>query len=140
MKHFAFLFLFLTTFCFGADEWESDYPLLAGNYQIIGQQHESGKLYSGTIIIEEIQPNHFTVKRTIDGKTVTGTGKVVPATSDKASVFRITFTEDDTEMEGTLLWRSDLDNDGRISGYIYPKGYKGDKPGLLALFAKKGSR
>ncbi len=96
--------LVLTLIVWGADEWESDYPNIAGQYEVIGRRCESGTLYMGRVTIP---------------------------------VFRIYFVEDGTDMEGTFLWRSDLDNDGRISGYIYPKGYTGKKPGLEALFARK---
>jgi hypothetical protein len=131
------ILLVLTSFVWGADEWESDYPLIAGHYEVIGRRCESGKLFTGSISIDEVSPNVFTVTRVIDGKTIKGSGQVEFATSDKIPVFRIHFVEDGTDMEGTLLWRGDLDNDGRISGYLYPKGYKGEKPGLEALFAKK---
>ena len=131
------ILLVLTSFVWGADEWESDYPLIAGHYEVIGRRCESGKLFTGSISIDEVSPNVFNVTRVIDGKIIKGSGQVEFATSDKIPVFRIHFVEDGTDMEGTLLWRGDLDNDGRISGYLYPKGYKGEKPGLEALFAKK---
>lgn len=137
MKFYTSIWIVLTSICSGADEWESDYPLIAGHYEVIGKQCESGKLFTGSINIEEVKPNVFVVTRIIDSKTVTGSGQVEYVTSDKIPVLRVHFIEGGAEMEGTFLWRGDLDNDGRISGYVYPKGYHGKKPGLEALFARK---
>ncbi len=95
------------------------------------------ELFMGTITIEEIKPNQFIVTRLIEGKTVIGSGKVEFVTPDKIPVFRIHFVENGADMEGTFLYRADLDNDGRLSGYVYTKGYTGKKPGLEALFAIK---
>lgn len=137
MRLGAIILLVLTSIVWGADEWESDYPLIAGHYEVIGRQCESGKLFTGSIIIEEVNPNVFVVTRVIYGKTIKGSGQVEFATPDKIPVFRIHFVENGKDMEGTFLWRGDLDNDGRISGYVYPKGYQGKKPGLESLFAEK---
>ena len=133
----ALILLLLTFVCRADDEWESDYPLIAGHYEVIGKRCESGQLFAGTIIIAEVRPNVFTVTRIVDGKTIVGSGKVEVATPDKIPVFRMRFTENGNDIEGSFLWRGDLDNDGRISGYVYPKDYKGMKPGLEALIAKK---
>ena len=38
------------------------------------------------------------------------------------------------EYEITYLWRSDLDNYARLSGYLYQPGEKTDSPGMEALF------
>ena len=131
------MLLFLTVFGHAEDDWESDYPLIAGHYELIGRRCESGNLFAGTIIISEVRPNVFTVTRIVAGKTIFGSGKVETTTPDKILIFRMQFNEDGNEMEGSFLWRCDLDNYGRISGYVYPKKYKGEKPGLEALFAKK---
>jgi hypothetical protein len=137
MRAGAIILLVLTSLVWGTDEWESDYPLIAGDYEVIGRRCESGKLFAGRITIDEVSPNVFTVTRLIDGRTTKGSGQVEFATPDQIPVFRIHFVEDGMDMEGTLLWRGDLDNDGRFSGYVYPKGYQGKKPGIEALFAAK---
>lgn len=134
--HALILFLFTLT-CRGDDEWESDYPLIAGHYEVIGRRCESGKLFAGTITIKEATQNVFIVTRTIDGKAIVGSGKVGFATPDKIPVFRIRFVENGLDMEGTFIWRGDLDNDGRVSGYVFNKGHQGKRPGVEALFAKK---
>lgn len=122
-----------------ANEWKSDYPLIAGHYEVIGQKCETRVLFAGTIIIDETGPNLFVVTRIIEGNKIIGSGKVEFATADKIPVFRIRFVENGAEFEGTFLWRGDLDNYGRISGHVYTKGYEGDRPGLEALFAKRES-
>jgi hypothetical protein len=137
MKLVTIILLLVTSIVWGADKWESDYPLIAGQYEVIGRRCESDKLFTGSITIDEISPNIFVVTRVIDGKTIRGSGKVEFTTPDKIPIFRIHFVENGTDMEGTFLWRGDLDNDGRISGYVYPKGYQGKKPGLESLFAEK---
>ena len=138
MRLLAALYLSLVVpALYANNEWESELPTLTGKYEIIGRRCDSDKLYTGRITIEEKRPNEFTVTRVIGTKTTVGSGKVEWATPDKIKVFRIRFQEDGKDMGGTFLWRSDLDNDGRISGYVYPIGYRGVKPGLEALFAEK---
>ncbi len=134
---YSLAFIAISAVCSAANERESDYPLIAGQYEVIGRKCESGLLFAGTLTIVETNPNVFVVTRIIDGKKIIGSGKVEFATLDKIPVFRIRFVENGNEFEGTFLWRGDLDNDGRISGYVYTKGYEGKKPGLEALFSKK---
>ena len=128
---------FLTLFVRGAGKWESDYPTISGHYKVVGKRFDSDALYTGRVTINEIRPNSFVIKRIIDGKTIEANGHVDLATPDKIKVLQIYFVENGVDMEGTFLWRSDLDNNGRISGYVYPKGYTGKTPGLEALFAQK---
>jgi hypothetical protein len=134
---YSLAFIAISAVCSAANERESDYPLIAGQYEVIGRKCETGLLFAGTITIVETNPNVFLVTRIIDGKKIIGSGKVEFATLDEIPVFRVRFVENGNEFEGTFLWRGDLDNDGRISGYVYTKGYKGKKPGLEALFSKK---
>ena len=139
MKIHTFLFsLGLSTLCPAENGRESEFPLISGHYEVVGRRCDSEKLFSGTITIDETKPNVFTVTRIIDGKTSLGSGQVESVTPDKIPVLRIRFVENGENMEGTFQWRADLDNDGRLSGYVFPKGYQGKKPGLEALFAKKG--
>ena len=134
---YALAFAGLTALCYAGEEWESDYPVISGQYEVIGRRCESGDLFAGTIAIREDRPNVFVVTRIVGGNKIVGSGKIEFVTPDKIPVFRMRFVENGTEFEGTFLWRGDLDNDGRISGYVYTKGYKGKKPGIEALFAKK---
>ena len=133
------IFVAISVVCSAANEWESDYPLIGGRYEVVGRSCESGELFAGTITIDEPRPGRFVVTRIIDGKKIIGSGRVEFATPDKIPVFRVRFVENGKEFEGTFQWRGDLDNDGRISGYVYCKGYEGKKPGLETLFAEKES-
>jgi hypothetical protein len=55
--------------------------------------------------------------------------------ADHPAVLRIRFRENGREFEGTFLWRSDLDNYPRLSGFISERG-KTNSVGLEAWFAK----
>ena len=121
----------------GAESRESDHLILAGDYDLIGREFDSDVLFAGKMPIQEITPNKFTVVRTIDGKKIAGEGRVDRATRDNIPVFRITFLENGKQMIGTFIWRSDLDNHGRLSGYVHPIDYRGAKPGLEALFSAR---
>ncbi len=62
-------------------------------------------------------------------------GKIDVVTADKIKVLRVTFTENKKEYEATYLIDSDLDNYGRLTGYIYLKAGGTKSPGLEALFS-----
>jgi hypothetical protein len=65
---------------------------------------------------------------------VTGIGRVETATPDKIKVLKVHFRSGDRDYEATYLIGSDLDNHGRLTGYVYLKGGKTRTPGLEALF------
>ena len=109
------------------------YDFLKGSYEIIGRWPDSDETYSGKIVLEK-EREHFRVIRLIDGKKITGIGKIETATSDKVKVLRIRFEQDEREYEGTYLIGSDLENYGRLTGYLYLKNGKTKKPGLEAFF------
>ena len=131
--------LLFTSISRSEEQFDSEHPVIAGVYELIGRQAETGTLMTGTVTITETKPNVFTVTREINGKTIIGTGKVDRATPDSIPVFRVQFSDQGKQIEGTFLWQSDLDNYGRLSGYVYPKGYHGAKPGLEALFHKNAA-
>lgn len=114
------------------DEW----PLIAGMYEVIGRECGADRTYSGTVTIVE-DGDGFVVTRTIDGGTVKGSGRVESAGPDRTPVFRMRFHRDGTDYVGTFLFGADLDNDGRLSGYVVPEGYRGERPGKEVLFAWK---
>ena len=128
------LLLFIPILLIGKD---SDLTLqfLAGNYSLIGKKPDSNKTYLGTIVFTyEEGSKELKFIRTIEGKKTTGIAKIEKALAGEAEVLRLRFKENKIEYEGTFLWRSDLDNYGRLSGFIYQKNGVTQNPGLEAYF------
>ena len=109
------------------------YDFLRGSYELVGRWPDSNETYSGKIVLEKDR-EHFRVVRLINGKKITGIGKIETATPDKFKVLRIRFKQDEREYEGTYLIGSDLDNYGRLTGYLYLENGKTKNPGLEAFF------
>jgi len=112
---------------------EPFYDFMCGSYQVIGRLPDSDQLYSGKIEFKR-SGNQLEVVRLIGGHRVTGIGKIETATSDKIKVLRVHFRSKDKDYEATYLIGSDLDNHGRLTGYVYFKDGKTRTPGLEALF------
>lgn len=111
---------------------------LTGDYLLVGKKPDSNVTYSGTISFaykEEKKELEFI--RIINGKKTKGIAKIEKALGGESEVLRLRFIEDKLEYEGTFLWRSDLDNYGRLSGYIYLKNGSTTNPGLEAYFIKQ---
>ncbi len=68
------------------------------------------------------------------GRGVKGIGKIETVTSDKTKVLRVRFRSQGKDYEATYLIGSDLDNYGRLTGYVYFKDGETKTPGLEALF------
>lgn len=56
------------------------------------------------------------------------------AGADRIPVLRAHFSTDGQEYEATYLWRSELDNYPRVTGYIYLPKNQTKSPGIEALF------
>jgi hypothetical protein len=133
--------LFLAAICFSqaaiagaAGDLESLHGYLAGTYRLIGQAPDSDRLYRGEVIIQSAG-DKLSVTRIINRKRVVGVGTVErSAGADEADLLRVRFTENGRQYEITYLWRSDLDNYPRLSGYLYRLGKRTAAPGLEALF------
>ncbi len=113
-----------------------DEPLhdfLCGSYQVIGRLPDSDQLYSGKV---EFKPsgNQLEVVRLIGEHRMKGIGRIETATPDKIKVLRVHFRSRDKDYEATYVIGSDLDNYGRLTGYVYFKDGGTKKPGLEALF------
>jgi hypothetical protein len=107
---------------------------LAGEYDVIGRKPDSLTTYTGRVTIREVGGT-LEIIRTIDGKTERGTIQFdTTAGTDRIPVLRAHFSMDGQEYEATYLWRSDLDNYPRMTGYIYLPKNKTKSPGLEALF------
>ncbi|NUM79749.1 hypothetical protein HUU42_03005 [bacterium] len=114
------------------DEDENLYQFIVGRYQIIGRFPDSSDPYTGALTVS-YENAQLTIVRNVNGKKINAVGKIVEAV-DQVKVLRISFTEKSIEYDGTFLIKSDLDNYGRLSGYIYRRDQKTKSPGLEAWF------
>ena len=119
-----------------ADE-ELLYNFLQGSYELIGRWPDSNETYIGRVLLKKSN-HHFRVVRTVSNKRIEGVGKIETATADNVRVLRIRFSKAGRTYEGTYLIDSDLDNYGRLTGYLYLKGGGTKKVGLEALFRDHG--
>ena len=138
-----FVLLFCVTQTALADDVKNHafyYGYLSGTYLLIGQEIDSNKTYSGRVVLKK-QGDHLEVTRIIHGEKITGIGTIEHALGpDKANVLRVRFTRNKQPFEITYLWRSDLDNYARLSGYVYQPGKHTATPGLEALFIDHSAR
>ena len=112
------------------------YDFVCGSYQVIGRLLDSDQLYSGKVDLKR-SGNQLEVVRLIGGHQVRGIGRIETATPDKIKVLRVQFRSKDKDYEATYLIGSDLDNHGRLTGYVYLKGGGTKAPGLEALFIEQ---
>ncbi len=127
----------LTSSCF-AESPERDLPpadYFVGKYQIIGRKPGSSATYSGTVELRPVPDDAFLIIRRIGDHAVEGFAAIDRASppADHALVLRVRFKERSHEYEGIFLWRSDLDNYPRLTGFIYQQGTT-KSPGLEAWF------
>ena len=140
MKHSCSIIILLL--CLPAIAWAQNeekngefyYGFLDGSYEVIGRYPDSHQTYTGKIIFNK-SGESLEIIRKINNKTVKGIGKIETASADKINVLRVRFTENSKEYEATYLITTDLDNYGRLSGYIYLKDGGTTAPGLEALFS-----
>jgi len=85
----------------------------------------------------KLSGNQLEVVRLIGKHRVKGIGRIETATPDKIKVLRVHFRSKDKDYEATYLIGSDLDNHGRLTGYVYLKGGGTKAPGLEALFIEQ---
>jgi hypothetical protein len=116
------------------------YGYLAGHYIVFGKELYSDKTYYGKVVFS-YENGRLIVTRDVDGKILKGEGRIEHALGpDGADVLRVRFVRSGQEYEITYLWRSDLDNYARLSGYLYQSGKQTDSPGMEALFVDHTSR
>ncbi len=109
------------------------YGFLKGPYQVIGRLPDSSKTYTGRVVFKN-EYDHFEIIRMIEGNMIKGTGKIETSTAEKTKVLRVHFIEKNKHYEVTYIIHSDLDNYGRLTGYLYLKKGQTKMPGLEALF------
>jgi hypothetical protein len=116
------------------------YGYLAGHYIVIGKELNSDKTYYGKVVFS-YEKGRLRVTRDIQGKILKGEGRIEHTLgSDETNVLRVRFARAGQEYEITYLWRSDLDNYARLSGYLYQSGKQTNSPGLEALFRDQPKR
>ena len=79
------------------------------------------------------------VTRIIKGGQTKGSGSIETATGDRIKVFRVRFIKKNIRYEVTYLISSDLNNYGRLSGYLYLQKGGTKIPGLEALFIDRNA-
>ena len=115
------------------DEIDFLYRFLEGTYHLIGRLPDSNKTYTGKMILKK-SDDKLDVIRIIEGKKTNGLGMIETVSVDKIKVLRIRFKDENKHFEATYLIDSDLDNYGRLSGYLYLQKGGNKMPGLEALF------
>ncbi len=109
------------------------YDFLSGSYRVIGRLPNSDRTYSGKVELK-LSGDHLEVVRLIGGERVRGIGRIETVTSDKVKVLRVRYRAANQDYEATYLIGSDLDNNGRLTGYVRFKAGETKTPGLEALF------
>ena len=124
-----------------AAEHENESPpahYFTGEYALIGRAPDSKLSYSGTVKLQATANGRFVMIRKIGGRETKGAAFFDHAEppAERPIVLRLRFNENGKEFEGTFLWRSDLDNYPRLTGFIYRSGdAKTKSAGLEAWFA-----
>jgi hypothetical protein len=138
MKIWAFiaaLVLIISSIAWGESADEALlYNFLQGSYELIGRWPDSNETYCGKVLLKKSN-RHFKVVRTVSNTKIEGVGNIETATADNIKVLRIRFSKAGRIYEGTYLINSDLDNYGRLSGYLYLKEGGTKNLGLEALFS-----
>ncbi|TNC85107.1 MAG: hypothetical protein CSH37_08730 [Thalassolituus sp.] len=107
--------------------------MVQGKYLLVGKGLDSDHTYHGKVEIKE-QNGKLTVLRRINGKTTHGAAAIESALDGDAKVLRIKFAEGESKYEETCMIGSDLDNNARISCYLYQPKIRTMQPGLEVLF------
>lgn len=129
-------FLPFSSYADGIENHRSSYSYLVGKYSVIGKMPESDTLYQGEIELK-LEKDRLSVVRTINGKKTVGTGEIEHALGpDQVHYLKVSFDENGKPYVAGYLWRGDLGNYARLSGYVRQVGVKTTSPGLEALFIK----
>ena len=112
---------------------------LTGSYRLIGKELDSDNSFIGHVVITR-KEHQLLIQRTIHGVTIQCTGTIETAQFAATKVLRIRFKTAKSNLEGTYLFCSDLDNYARITGYLYKvdpetgRPIETRNPGLETLF------
>ena len=129
----AALLLYAATVFAQESPKEDLYNFLSGKYLLIGQRPDSKTTYAGSVLLKNSRDS-LEVSRTMNGMLTRGTGRITEATADKVQVLEVRFTDGKLGYVATYMIHSDLDNYGRLTGYLYLQDGTTKSPGLEALF------
>lgn len=107
--------------------------MVQGRYLIVGKSIDSEKTYIGKVSILK-EKGTLQVIRTIDGRRVKGSASIEPAIGGDTKVLRIRFKEEEKKYEETCMVSSDLDNNSRISCYLYQPNITTNDPGFEVFY------
>lgn len=111
----------------------------AGTYVLVGKQLDSDDTFVGTIVLEQAG-DRLEGYRLVSGvRTKVSATIEHPLCCESAHLLRIKFKDGDRELEGSYLLDSDLDNYGRLSGFVFDPNQRSDWPGMEVLFFDKRS-
>jgi len=106
---------------------------LAGEYRLVGQAPDSGAAYVGQVTLRQ-HKGSLEIVRTVAGVSTRGSGTIEAAGEGGTLVLKARFSVSAVAYEATYLWKSDLDNYPRLTGYTYRAAGETKSPGLEALF------
>jgi len=127
----ALLLITISPTCIAGDDFL--HMMVQGKYLLVGKGLDSDKTYHGKVEIKE-QNGKLVVSRHINDKTINGIAAIETALNGDAKVLRIHFAEGTINYEETCMVGSDLDNNARISCYLYQPKISTMQPGLEVLF------
>ncbi|PKN86016.1 MAG: hypothetical protein CVU51_07835 [Deltaproteobacteria bacterium HGW-Deltaproteobacteria-1] len=115
------------------DREDSLLGFITGSYEVIGKRPDGGGTYQGTMTLVR-KGRELVITRTIEGRKITGTAKIIAATSDEIPVLQADFTERNQKHRIIYMIGSDLDNFARLTGKVFFPDRETKIPGLEALF------
>jgi hypothetical protein len=121
----------------GEEETDFLYDFLIGSYEVIGRWPDSHKTYTGRVDVSH-KDGHLALIRDVDGKKTKCNGRIDSLGADDIKVLRVNFNHSGNDYNGTYIIKSDLDNYGRLTGYVYLANGATRKVGLEALFSDHG--
>ena len=106
----------------------------AGTYVLVGKRMDSDDTFVGTLVLEHVGDGLEGYRLIADNRvSVSGTIEH-PLCCESAHTLRLKFKDGDRELEASYLLDIDLDNYGRLSGFVFDPELRTDWPGMEVLF------
>ena len=111
----------------------------AGTYVLVGKKMDSDETFVGSMVLEH-NGDGLTGYRLIADRRVSVSGKIEhPRCCEQVHMLRLEFKDGDRDLLASYLLDTDLDNYGRLSGFVYDPERTSDWPGMEVLFFDKRS-